>query len=760
MKRVFFPKSTYIRIFIALAFLCTVIIAMFSLSLTKQFSKYYLEEINVISEHQLEQTVFDVEFTLNKLKSYGINMYQDPDIMSWVSDNSRNKVADYNAIRALRRYINTEPFISNVYLLNRQTGHILDYQKGISTLGRFHDQALLELIEEKKQGYLHYFYHEAGHASYWGLILPPDISKIDHYGSVVILFDLKIVGEYIQNSGNSDVQIAIMDVDGNSVLGKEIDEWNATIYKQASQEIRSHFQFDYEGEAYFASASSVNSNKWNLFYIISMSGWYEKVNQFSFKIVISSFAMLIAIMIVMFWNSRKYIKPFSTLANNVMQLATGPREERSTDSEYDVIKRGIDNLVHTRDEMMHTMRDHEGLILDDYFRRWILQGKMNFSIREYIEKRTPFLQYKHIQLAVIRIDAYAEFQEKYNFESRKLIKYAIGNIAQEVLMQEGVASRPVDIVGDHLVLLIGCLKEPALDRQYDNQLVHQKLSIVKEQIMRWLKLQVTIAVSEVRNITDDVQLLYENMYELTTFKFVSGEDRIYEEQDLVEYDKLLQPPDDVMLLEQIIYSVRLGQEDVMREHLDKLFLELQHLSYIDCKMQLELIMHTFMRSFHSIKSVQLLQGTAVNLDRFSTLQAYRLWFEEQLVHVLQTIQSNGRSGRKEEYVDEMVEYIQNHLHSAQLNIDEIAEKLSLSPGYVRQLFKEVTDNSLSDYILNKRVENVCTLLINTDWTIAEIAKQSGFQTKSHFFTIFKKSTGLTPNQYRIAHGSEQAERNE
>jgi AraC-like DNA-binding protein len=55
-------------------------------------------------------------------------------------------------------------------------------------------------------------------------------------------------------------------------------------------------------------------------------------------------------------------------------------------------------------------------------------------------------------------------------------------------------------------------------------------------------------------------------------------------------------------------------------------------------------------------------------------------------------------------------------------------------------------------MLNKRVESVCTLLIKTDLTVAEIAKQSGFQTKSHFFTIFKKSTGLTPNQYRIAHG--------
>jgi AraC-like DNA-binding protein len=748
-----FPKSTYIRIFIALAVLSTVIIAVFSLSLTKQLSKYYMEEIESISESQLNETAFNIEFTLNKLKSYSINMYQDPDITAWISSNKRDKVADYNTIRALRRYMNTEPFISSVYLMNKHTGHILDYQRGLSTLAAYHDQTLLRVIEQKKTEYLHFFYYEAAEASYWVLILPPSIRNSEYYGSLVLLFDLGIMGDYIHNSGNSDVQMAILDEEGRFVLGDEREEWRSAIKQQAAVDRKSHFQFDYEGDTYFTSVAGINSGKWSLYHMMSMSGWYKKVNTFSQKIVISSIVMLAAIILVMFWNSRKYIKPFSTLANNVRQLAAEPPEERRADSEYDVIKRGIDNLVHTRDEMMDTMRDHESVILDEYFRRWILQGKLSSaSAGAYIGKRAPIMEYEYIRLVVIRIDAYAEFQEKFNFESRKLLKYAIANIAQEILMQEQVASHGVDMGGDHLVLLIGCLKVSDAHFGQEDQRMQQLLQKVSEQIKKWLKLQATLSVSAIRPITDDIQVAYENMYELTTFKFVSGEDRIYEEQDLEDYDKLLQPPDDILLLDQIIYSVRSGQEEEMRGNLDRLFSKLQHLTYSDCKQQLELIMHAFLRSFHSIKSVQALLGTAINLDRFSTLQEFRQWFEEQLVQVLHTIQSNARSGRKEEYVEEMKEYIHNHLHSAQLNIDEIAEQISLSPGYARQLFKETTDMSISDYMLNKRVESVCTLLIKTDLTVAEIAKQSGFQTKSHFFTIFKKSTGLTPNQYRIAHG--------
>jgi AraC-like DNA-binding protein len=757
MKSKLIPRSTYIRIFIALAILCTFIIAIFSLFLTKQFSKYYMDEIKVIADNQLKQTVFDTEFTLEKLKSYSINMYQDPDIFNWISVNRRDKVADYQAMVALRRYINTERFISNVYLINKQTGDVLDYQKGISVLEAFHDQTILQLEDKKSQEYLHFFYHETAQKAYWGLVLPPDISHVDYTGSLVVLYDLQIVEDYFQNSGDEDVQIAVLDGEGRSVLGDHREEWDAAIYEHASQTDKSYFQFEYGNETYFASSAGLNSNKWKLYYVIGMSGWDKKVDQFSAIIVLSSFAMLVAIIIVMFWNSHRYIKPFSSLAKKVQLLSTSSKDERSLEWEYDVIKRGIDSLVHTRDEMIHTMRDHEFMITDEYFRRWILQGKMNSSMKAYIEKRSSLVHYDYIRLAVIRIDSYAEFQEKYNFESRKLMKYAIGNIAQEVLQQAEKDSRAVDIGGDHLVLLIGCSPEEIADSSEDDILTRQVLPMVSEQVKKWLSLQVTIAISSIRDISDDVRLGYDNMYELSTFKFVSGEDRIYEERDLEVYDTLLQPPDDVMLLEQIMYSVRLGQENAMRSHVDTLFAKLQHLSYTDCKYQLDLIMHTFMRSFHSIKSVQALHGTEIQLDRFATLQLFRQWFEEQLVQAMETIQNNSRIGRKEEYVDEMKEYIQNHLHSAQLNIDEIAEKLSLSPGYVRQIFKEVTEMSLSDYILNKRVENVCLLLINTDWTVAEIAKQSGFQTKSHFFTIFKKSTGITPNQYRIAHGKEQTE---
>ncbi|MDG0808602.1 helix-turn-helix domain-containing protein [Cohnella rhizosphaerae] len=57
--------------------------------------------------------------------------------------------------------------------------------------------------------------------------------------------------------------------------------------------------------------------------------------------------------------------------------------------------------------------------------------------------------------------------------------------------------------------------------------------------------------------------------------------------------------------------------------------------------------------------------------------------------------------------------------------------------------------SLSDFILGLRIEKAKKLLRATDWPITQIMDSAGFQTKSHFFTVFKKATGMTPMQFRF-----------
>jgi len=87
----------------------------------------------------------------------------------------------------------------------------------------------------------------------------------------------------------------------------------------------------------------------------------------------------------------------------------------------------------------------------------------------------------------------------------------------------------------------------------------------------------------------------------------------------------------------------------------------------------------------------------------------------------------------------------------QLSIDFVAERLNVNSKYLSQAINEVYNNNFYNYINEMRVEKAKTYLLmdsHGHFSVDGIASQVGFQSKSSFYTAFKKSTGLTPAAYR------------
>ena len=55
---------------------------------------------------------------------------------------------------------------------------------------------------------------------------------------------------------------------------------------------------------------------------------------------------------------------------------------------------------------------------------------------------------------------------------------------------------------------------------------------------------------------------------------------------------------------------------------------------------------------------------------------------------------------------------------------------------------------MTQYIQGRRMSQVEHLLINTDFTMGQIAQMIGYTTSSRFAELFKKSTGILPIEYR------------
>ncbi len=79
-----------------------------------------------------------------------------------------------------------------------------------------------------------------------------------------------------------------------------------------------------------------------------------------------------------------------------------------------------------------------------------------------------------------------------------------------------------------------------------------------------------------------------------------------------------------------------------------------------------------------------------------------------------------------------------------------AGELCLSPNYFGDLVKKETGKSAQEYIRLKLIDTAKERMLDPTKSIAETAYDLGFQYPQHFSRLFKRVTGLTPNEYRTA----------
>ncbi|HEX7063836.1 MAG TPA: helix-turn-helix transcriptional regulator, partial [Bacillales bacterium] len=82
-------------------------------------------------------------------------------------------------------------------------------------------------------------------------------------------------------------------------------------------------------------------------------------------------------------------------------------------------------------------------------------------------------------------------------------------------------------------------------------------------------------------------------------------------------------------------------------------------------------------------------------------------------------------------------------------LEQLAEKVFLSPYHLCRQFKRKIGWSPGQYIIHCRMERAKLYLTSTDDTMEQIADRIGYRSETHFHHVFKNSTGVTPGHYRV-----------
>lgn len=92
-------------------------------------------------------------------------------------------------------------------------------------------------------------------------------------------------------------------------------------------------------------------------------------------------------------------------------------------------------------------------------------------------------------------------------------------------------------------------------------------------------------------------------------------------------------------------------------------------------------------------------------------------------------------------------YISCNLLSG-VSLDDIAAYAGMNKTYFCLFFKKHYGVGLIEYVNSKKLDIACTMLLQSDASVADIAIQCGFRTVTYFNRVFKAAKGISPKEYR------------
>lgn len=104
-------------------------------------------------------------------------------------------------------------------------------------------------------------------------------------------------------------------------------------------------------------------------------------------------------------------------------------------------------------------------------------------------------------------------------------------------------------------------------------------------------------------------------------------------------------------------------------------------------------------------------------------------------------------GNDEQLMDRIMKSVNLHLGNSEFTVDILCEEVGISHAHLHRKMKELTGLSPSEFIRNIRLEQAARLLAEQKLNVTQVAYAVGFNTQSHFSTVFRKHFGKSPRDF-------------
>ncbi|MCR4922593.1 MAG: response regulator [Lachnospiraceae bacterium] len=110
---------------------------------------------------------------------------------------------------------------------------------------------------------------------------------------------------------------------------------------------------------------------------------------------------------------------------------------------------------------------------------------------------------------------------------------------------------------------------------------------------------------------------------------------------------------------------------------------------------------------------------------------------------------DGKTAKKYgKVLQKAISYIDENYMREDISLNTVAAQANISPNHFSAIFSQEMGITFIEYLIKKRIDKACELLMTTDMKSSEVAYKVGYKDPHYFSYTFKKTVGMTTKEYR------------
>lgn len=461
---------------------------------------------------------------------------------------------------------------------------------------------------------------------------------------------------------------------------------------------------------------------------------------------------LIGVMIGAVWlvrTSRNHYRPVEAMLSRVQQFPQ-KSDWNGNEDEYRYIGTAIDRLLE-HSATLEKQAKESTIYRKKVLFTEIMDGLRLLSDKEWQEEAASLgwpSTHSQLTVAVLEIDKFKTFQEKYSSKDQYLLKFALQDVLKEMAQEQGLHVWAEWLSNTELGVLV------SIDDNGEESIIRW-LETLRQWVDSNLEFSVTIALGGMIQDITDLSFSRDEAAQALRYKTTLGMNRviiyvnlqlrmdhgIYEQQQVIR-----------LLAEQ--YRLRdASWQDLTKQLAKRLGGELfERDELVD---MIHYLLYQFGREMKQLsmeysdiwQQEAHLEITAL-LDRFETADELLSELDEILLRVYKKMETVRTERNVFTIIQGVKSYLEQNFSDPSLSLVQLSDQCGIAPTQLSRMFKEEVGEKLVDYLTKVRMEQAKLLLTETNKAVQDIALEVGYVHPFSFIRAFKKLVGKTPGDFR------------